>query len=148
MKKHLYNCLIIVFCVTVFSACSVSRQADSGFPKIEISGVVVTVKTNVTTKTEKIQFSITNYRIKDVVISPEFKIQKQVGESWEEIPFLEGVSINEIAYRHPNDGKPHSYFLPVAEWFGYLSEGKYRLLIDVVGVAQVYSESFRVKENQ
>ena len=147
MKKYLYNCFIIIFCVMLFSACSVSRQADSGFPKIEILGIVITVDTNVTTKTEKIQFSITNYRIKDVVISPEFKIQKQVGESWEELPFLEGVSIPEYAIGQSNDWKPQSYILPVAEWYGYLSEGKYRLLIDVVGVEQVYSEHFMVEES-
>ena len=147
MKKYLYNCLILLFCITIFSACSVSRQADSGLPKVKILGVVVTVNTNVTTKTEEIQFSITNYRITEIILSPEFKIQKQMGEAWEELPFLEGVSIPEYAISHSNDAKPHSYILPVAKWYGYLTEGKYRLLIDVVGVEQVYSEYFMVEES-
>jgi len=148
MNKCFCNCFIILLCITFFSACSAGKQTDSNGSNNEIPGVAVKVDTKVTAKTDEIIFTITNYRKADITVSPAFKIQKQAGESWEVLPFLEDVSINEIAILVPNDWKPHSYILPVAAWYGSLSEGKYRLLIDIGSAEQVYSEYFLVEGNQ
>ena len=94
-----------------------------------ILDVAVNVNTNVTTKTDEISFTIINYGTSKIGISPVYRIQKQESGVWVDLDTLDNFNI-EIVQLIFCDGKPQNCILPVAKWYGYLSEGNYRLIVD------------------
>lgn len=122
IRKMFFLMIVILTCTSLINACT--KKEDTPL-------VSLTINTDeITTATEKIEFAITNRGTVPFEYMPSYRIEKQTdSSSWTALAYADTFpGYQEVEISRPF-GESH-YILPVLKWYGNLSVGHYRIVLE------------------